>query len=513
MSGQLQVVWFKRDLRTHDHEPLHRAAGGGPVLPLYIVEPELWRQTDLSARQWAFCRESLQSLREDLARLGQPLVVRTGDAVEILQRLLRERRVTALWSHQETGNAWTYARDRRVAALLSDRGVPWHQCRQHGIQRGRADRDRWSPQWEALMAGPVLAPLPLAGLRIAQGEIPEQPGTQLASDPCPGRQPGGRIAGEQALHSFLAVRGSAYQRAMSSPLSAQTGCSRISTHLAFGTLSLRETVQLTRRRLAETPQRSAWRPALAAFEGRLHWHCHFMQKLESEPDIEFRNLHRAMDGLRGATADPVRLSAWCDGQTGWPMVDACMRFLHHGGWLNFRMRAMLMAVASYQLWLPWRQTGLHLARQFVDYEPGIHWPQVQMQSGTTGINALRIYNPVKQSRELDPDGRFLRTWLPELAGVDGDWVHEPWRMPADLQRRYGVVIGNDYPAPLVDHERAARLARQRVAEARRSAAARNESQGIQHAHGSRRRARHPDSRRYGRQSGPGPQPDLFDDGP
>jgi deoxyribodipyrimidine photo-lyase len=192
------------------------------------------------------------------------------------------------------------------------------------------------------------------------------------------------------------------------------------------------------------------------------------------------------------------------------MVDACMRFLHHGGWLNFRMRAMLMAVASYQLWLPWRPTGLHLARQFVDYEPGIHWPQVQMQSGTTGINALRIYNPVKQSRELDPDGRFLRTWLPELAKIDGDWIHEPWRMPQSLQRQCGVVIGQDYPAPLVDHDQAARLARQRVAEARRHAGARRESRDIQQAHGSSRRLRRqgaPQSRR-----GRGRQADLFDDG-
>ena len=510
MSARLQVVWFKRDLRIQDHEPLQRAAATGPVLPLYIVEPELWRQPDASARQWAFCREAIVSLRTDLARVGQPLVVRTGDTVAILQRLLRDHAVAAVWSHQETGNAWTYARDRRVAALLRDRGVPWHECRQHGVERGRGDRDRWSRQWETLMARPLVPPPSLPGVSFAPGEIPGTPGTDLASDPCPGRQRGGRSAAEQALHSFLAVRGDDYQRAMSSPLTAQTACSRISTHLAFGTLSLRETVQATRRRLAGAAPRSPWQPALAAIEGRLPWHCHFMQKLESEPDIEFRNLHSALDGLRAGDPDPARLAAWCDAQTGWPLVDACMRFLRHGGWLNFRMRAMLMAVASYQLWLPWRPTGLHLARQFVDYEPGIHWPQVQMQSGTTGINALRIYNPVKQSRELDPGGRFLRTWLPELAGVQGDWIHEPWRLPSDLQRRFGIVIGRDYPLPLVDHERAARLARQRIAEVRRSVTARRESQGIQRAHGSRRRRQRQGATAPGRPYRG--QRDLFDDG-
>jgi deoxyribodipyrimidine photo-lyase len=250
---------------------------------------------------------------------------------------------------------------------------------------------------------------------------------------------------------------------------------------------------------APTTRTAGWGRALAAYEGRLHWHCHFIQKLETEPRLEWENLQQASAGLRPYTPDPEKLARWCRGETGWPLVDACMRFLDHHGWLNFRMRAMLMAVASYQLWLHWREPGLHLARQFVDYEPGIHWSQVQMQSGTTGINTLRIYNPVKQSQDQDPQGRFIRTWLPELSAVDDAWIHTPWRMPAAIQRRCGVRIDSDYPAPLVDHERAARLARQRIQEARRSGDARSQSRRIYQRHGSRRR------RLAGR------QPDLFTD--
>ena len=164
-----------------------------------------------------------------------------------------------------------------------------------------------------------------------------------------------------------------------------------------------------------------------------------------------------------------------------------MRFLQANGWINFRMRAMLMAFSSYHLWLHWRKPALHLARSFVDYEPGIHYPQVQMQSGTTGINTLRIYNPVKQSMDQDPRGEFIRTWVPELSGVDIQWIHTPWLMPIQLQRKYGARIGQNYPKPIVDHETAARRARQLIQKARRGAEAREQSREIFHRHGSRKR--------------------------
>jgi len=507
----LQIVWFKRDLRVHDHEPLTLAAQRGPVLPLYIVEPELWRQPDTSLRQWAFWREGLQSLRADLAGLGQPLVVRVGEATAVLRSLLQRHRVEAVWSHMETGNAWTFARDRAVAALLRGHGIAWHQARQHGVVRGSVDRDRWSRQWEALMSAPVLSAPRLQRLPgIDPGALPESPAEGLSPDPCPGRQPGGRPFAEQVLHSFLEERGARYHREMSSPLSAAGSCSRLSAHLACGALSMREVLQATRERRAEVRQgprgsHGSWPRALAAFEGRLHWHCHFIQKLESEPRIENENMQRAMDGLRDARPDAARLGAWSRGETGWPLVDACMRALEHSGWINFRMRAMLTSVASYQLWLHWREPGLHLARQFVDYEPGIHWSQAQMQSGTTGINTLRIYNPLKQSLDQDPRGLFIRTWVPELAAVPDAWIHAPWQMPEAEQRRCGVRIGRHYPAPLVDHEAAARLARQRIQQARRDGDARAQSRAIYERHGSRKRT----PQRRGR---PRVQHDLFDDG-
>jgi deoxyribodipyrimidine photo-lyase len=506
----VQVVLFKRDLRVHDHGPLWEAARRGPVLPLAVVEPHLWAQPEASARQWAFYAESLRELQEALRRLGSPLLLRVGELVPVLAALAEQGGIAALWSHEETGNGWTYARDRAVAAWCRERGIPWHELPQNGVVRRLRNRDGWARRWEERMGQkPIPAPLrleppperllalqPTSGLPLA-GDL------NLAPDPCPGRQRGGRQAGLDLLDSFLAERCRGYVKGLSSPLTAGSCCSRLSPHLACGTLSLREVVWASRRRRGPK-----------AFEERLHWHCHFIQKLESEPELEFRDAHPAYAGLR--QTDPQRLAAWEEGRTGWPFVDACMRALRAEGWINFRMRALLMAVASHHLWIHWRDSGLVLARLFVDYEPGIHWNQCQMQAGTTGINIVRIYNPVKQGIDQDPTGTYVRRWVPELAGVPLAHLHTPWTLsPAD-QQAAGCVLGEHYPVAVVDHLEAARLARERVWGVRRGSGFRERAAAIQERHGSRRSGlatpRAGRSRRATRQRESPGQLDLFESG-
>ena len=478
----LHIVWFKRDLRSVDHRALAAAARHGDVLPLYIVEPELWRCPDMSGRHWSFVRETLVGLQQELAALGQPLILRTGPVCDVLDGFRTQGQLTALWSHEETGNDWTFQRDRTVAAWCRLHGIAWHELQNHGVHRRLRSRDGWAQRWDRLMAEPITPAPYLKPVPIAPGDLPTAAELGLQADPCPERQIGGRPAALARLDSFLTHRGTHYRRAMSSPLEGATACSRISPDLAWGALSMREAAQATWARKRAVPRgASPWAGSLKSFEGRLHWHCHFIQKLEDAPRIEFENFHRSYDGVRPKTPDQTRLAAWENGETGFPFLDACMRALRATGWLNFRMRAMVMATASYHLWLDWRAPGLALARMFTDYEPGIHWSQVQMQSGTTGINTVRIYNPVKQGLDQDPTGAFTRRWVPELAEIPDPFLQEPWR--AETADR---VIGRRYPAPIVDHMAAARAAREAIWAVRRGPAYQRAARDIMDKHGSRK---------------------------
>lgn len=475
------IVWFKRDLRLHDHPALARGAALGPAIPLYIVEPTLWQQPDSSGRQYAFLRESLIDLDHALQGMGGRLILRQGDAVAVLDDLRRRHNARHLVSHEETGNGWTYARDRAVARWARGQGVAWHEQPQSGVVRRLPGRDGWAARRETFTRQPQVQ---VAGLRfvenIASDPLPDAGGLGL-HDSCPHRQAGGRAEGLRLLDSFLQDRGRDYRGAMSSPLSGETACSRLSPHLAFGTLSGREAAQAGMARARAVKGQKGWPGSMRSFQSRLAWRDHFMQKLEDEPELEFRCLHPAYEGLRPTQPDAARLQAWADGQTGLPFVDACMRYLRATGWLNFRMRSMVTAVASYHLWLDWRATGPILARLFTDYEPGIHWSQIQMQSGTTGMNTIRIYNPVKQGHDQDPDGVFTRRWVPELAELPDDYLQEPWRWP-----QAGRVLGRTYPEPLVDVKRAAATARDAVWGVRRGEGFRATAQAIVRKHASRK---------------------------
>ncbi len=248
---------------------------------------------------------------------------------------------------------------------------------------------------------------------------------------------------------------------MSSPITGENSCSRLSPHITYGNLSLKEIFKRTTDKLKKNISFNH-RKSLIAFKSRLAWHCHFIQKLYDEPEIEYQNLNKAFDGLRENSFNESYFNAWQTGNTGFPFVDACMRYLQKNGWINFRMRAMLVSFASYQLWLDWRETSKYMAKLFTDYEPGIHYSQFQMQSGTTGINLIRIYNPIKQSMDQDPDGNFIRKWVPELKNIQGKLIHEPWNLTYIDEKSLGIKIGKDYPSPIVDNKKTTFFAKEQI---------------------------------------------------
>ncbi|MGC6411651.1 MAG: FAD-binding domain-containing protein [Candidatus Puniceispirillaceae bacterium] len=483
----IQLVWFKRDLRREDHAPLYHALRAGPVLPLYILEPDYWQQPDLSARHYQFCREALVDLRDSLSAQGLRLILRIGYAPHILASLIDEMDISAVHAHEETGNGWSYQRDEDVRQMAREKGVIFHEYRQFGVIRGLKSRNGWAAKWAAQMRSDCLQPDftqlstdPNISTLASEG-LPSAARLGLAPMAGQNLQLGGRQEGLAWLKSFLTMRGQFYRGGLSSPLSAQESGGRLSPYFSFGCLSMREVYQSVLNRqealrgLPKSPETTRWRASLKSFASRLHWHCHFIQKLEDEPAIEWQHFHAAYDGLRGF--DAARFAAWAKGRTGYPFIDACMRSLIATGWLNFRMRAMLMSFAAYHLWLDWRAPAVHLARLFTDYEPGIHYSQCQMQSGTTGINVMRIYNPIKQSQDQDPDGVFIRRWLPELKDLPTHLLHTPWLVPHRL---------NGYPMPIVEEAPARRAAADKLAEIRKQTDHRTQAAHIVSKHGSRK---------------------------
>lgn len=523
------IVWLKKDLRLTDHQPLQQAVNrahtsGQPIVLLYLIEPTLISSPDSAPQHHQFAMECLGELIQDLPCCCPLLIVR-ADAELAFEAISEFAPQFHLFSHQETGNWLSFERDKQVARLLKSLTLSWHEYQTNAVVRGQLNRDEWSRLWLSAMDREPFAPefgklkcettlhaktqclfdalakqFKVALLHSSNPDIPdwahcEKVFARGGLIDKANRQRGGRKIGMKILEDFYLGRGRFYRKEMSSPLSAESACSRISPYLAYGALSVFEvmqSIQKARSNLPKLPieEQSGWKMSLKSFESRIHWHCHFIQKLETEPELEFRAAHRLLNDLRRVDGPPksvqqARLKAWIEGRTGFPMVDACMRMLRDTGWVNFRMRAMLVAFASYQLWLDWRLTAPLLAREFLDYEPGIHYPQFQMQSGVTGINILRIYNPVKQAQDQDPNGEFIKRWLPELAAVPTEFVAQPWKLPAILAEEVGYKHGKGYPHPIVDPETAIKEARQKLSSYRAGLDLDKEAQRVYRKHGSR----------------------------
>jgi len=452
MKKEKALVWFRRDLRDHDHAALSAALAGAPeVYCAFVFDSEILDALPARYdRRVHFIRESLVELDAALRAKGGGLVIRHGRATEEIPLLAKELGVSTVYANRDYEPA-AKQRDSLVTESLKADGIEFHASKDQALFDGNevltqaghpfsvftpyknawlkrltaADCAEWPCRGQ--LAGKELAGVPtLADIGFAATDLdelgirPGMSGGRALWDEF--RQ--GRIERYGALRDFPAVKGVSY----------------LSVHLRFGTVGIRELV------------RSALKAKDTTWLNELIWRDFYFMILDRFPHVVGSAFKPAYDAVQWDDW-PEGFAAWKEGRTGYPLVDAAMRQLNHSGWMHNRLRMIVASFLSKDLGIDWQLGERYFADQLNDFDlsannGGWQW------AASTGCDAqpyFRIFNPVTQSERFDPDGKFIRRYVPELAKVGNKYIHAPWQMGRIEQESMGVVIGRDYPAPIVDH--------------------------------------------------------------